>query len=252
MLQGFVNFQFLGRLDQLRLRASSRIPRSRPTASRCSRRTTATSWGTARAASWAARCRRSRPSGTASSSACPVWTTAGCCSTARSTGTSSPRSTTRRTPTPSTSRSCCSSRSCSGTAVRTRGTRNTSRRTRTRYSGEAGLHHRELRRPPGRERVGRDAGADDRRAESPAGIRSVVLRCGPAAEHARHAAVGAQEAGPGPSGRPAGLVLWDYGTPTPPTDNLAPNGAAYGADPHGFGRGNTLLRNRSRRSSRPV
>jgi hypothetical protein len=39
----------------------------------------------------------------------------------------------------------------------------------------------------------------------------------------------------------AGLVLWDYGTPTPPTDNLAPNGSAYGADPHGFGRGNALL-----------
>ena len=40
---------------------------------------------------------------------------------------------------------------------------------------------------------------------------------------------------------PAGLVLWDYGTPTPPTTNLAPNGAAYGADPHGFGRGNAML-----------
>ena len=40
---------------------------------------------------------------------------------------------------------------------------------------------------------------------------------------------------------PAGLVLWDYGTPTSPTTNLAPNGAAYGADPHGFGRGNALL-----------
>jgi hypothetical protein len=39
----------------------------------------------------------------------------------------------------------------------------------------------------------------------------------------------------------AGLVLWDYGTPTPPTNNLAPNGAAFGDDPHGFGRGNTLL-----------
>jgi hypothetical protein len=39
----------------------------------------------------------------------------------------------------------------------------------------------------------------------------------------------------------AGLVLWDYGTPTPPTTNLAPNGTAYGADPHGFGRGNALL-----------
>ena len=41
----------------------------------------------------------------------------------------------------------------------------------------------------------------------------------------------------------AGLVLWDYGTPTPPSDNLAPDGSAYGSDPHGFGRGNTLLLN---------
>jgi hypothetical protein len=40
---------------------------------------------------------------------------------------------------------------------------------------------------------------------------------------------------------PAGLVLWDYGTPTPPTTNLAPNGAAYGSDPHGYGRGNSML-----------
>ncbi|MGO9875961.1 MAG: hypothetical protein ACLPVY_19455 [Acidimicrobiia bacterium] len=39
----------------------------------------------------------------------------------------------------------------------------------------------------------------------------------------------------------AGLVLWDYGTPTPPTTNLAPDGAAYGADPHGDGRGNASL-----------
>jgi len=39
----------------------------------------------------------------------------------------------------------------------------------------------------------------------------------------------------------AGLVLWDYGTPTPPTTNLAPNGTAYGADPHGDGRGNASL-----------
>ena len=39
----------------------------------------------------------------------------------------------------------------------------------------------------------------------------------------------------------AGLVLWDYGTPTPPTTNLAPNGSAYGTDPHGDGRGNASL-----------
>ena len=50
----------------------------------------------------------------------------------------------------------------------------------------------------------------------------------------------------------AGLVLWDYGTPTPPTNNLAPNGSAYGADPHGYGRGNALLLTRSRRSSPPA
>ncbi len=42
---------------------------------------------------------------------------------------------------------------------------------------------------------------------------------------------------------PAGLVLWDYGTPTPPTTNLAPNGSAFGQDPHGFGRGNANLLN---------
>jgi len=41
----------------------------------------------------------------------------------------------------------------------------------------------------------------------------------------------------------AGLVLWDYGTPTPPATNLAPDGPAYGSDPHGFGRGNALLLN---------
>ena len=39
----------------------------------------------------------------------------------------------------------------------------------------------------------------------------------------------------------AGLVLWDYGTPTPPTTDIAPNGPAYGADPHGDGRGNASL-----------
>jgi hypothetical protein len=39
----------------------------------------------------------------------------------------------------------------------------------------------------------------------------------------------------------AGLVLWDYGTPTPPTNNHAPDGAAYGSDPHGYGRGNARL-----------
>ncbi|HUX03985.1 MAG TPA: hypothetical protein VMV53_03640 [Acidimicrobiales bacterium] len=38
----------------------------------------------------------------------------------------------------------------------------------------------------------------------------------------------------------AGLVLWDYGTPTPPTNNLAPFGATYGADPHSDGRHNNV------------
>lgn len=31
------------------------------------------------------------------------------------------------------------------------------------------------------------------------------------------------------------LVLWDYGTPAPPTTNLPPSGAQYGTDPHGLG-----------------
>ena len=35
---------------------------------------------------------------------------------------------------------------------------------------------------------------------------------------------------------PAFIELWDYGTPTPPTDNLPPAGAQYGNDPHGYGR----------------
>jgi hypothetical protein len=35
---------------------------------------------------------------------------------------------------------------------------------------------------------------------------------------------------------PAFIELWDYGTPTPPTDNLSPAGPAYGNDPHGYGR----------------
>ena len=39
----------------------------------------------------------------------------------------------------------------------------------------------------------------------------------------------------------AGLVLWDYGTPTPPTDNHAPDTDAFGQDPHGYGRGNASL-----------
>lgn len=32
------------------------------------------------------------------------------------------------------------------------------------------------------------------------------------------------------------VELWDYGTPTPPTVNLAPDASQYGSDPHGFGR----------------
>ncbi len=35
---------------------------------------------------------------------------------------------------------------------------------------------------------------------------------------------------------PAFVELWDYGTPTPPTVNLAPSGSQYGSDPHGYGR----------------
>jgi hypothetical protein len=35
---------------------------------------------------------------------------------------------------------------------------------------------------------------------------------------------------------PAFVELWDYGTPTPPTDNLPPSSSQYGNDPHGYGR----------------
>jgi hypothetical protein len=35
---------------------------------------------------------------------------------------------------------------------------------------------------------------------------------------------------------PAFIELWDYGTPTPPTNNLSPSGPQYGNDPHGYGR----------------
>lgn len=31
------------------------------------------------------------------------------------------------------------------------------------------------------------------------------------------------------------LVLWDYGTPAPPTTDLPPSGSQYGTDPHGLG-----------------
>ena len=39
-------------------------------------------------------------------------------------------------------------------------------------------------------------------------------------------------------------MLWDYGTPTPPTDEPRARTAPRTAhDPHGFGRGNALLLN---------
>ncbi len=34
------------------------------------------------------------------------------------------------------------------------------------------------------------------------------------------------------------LVMWDYGTPRPPLDNTAPEGPAFGQDPHGMGHDN--------------
>ena len=40
----------------------------------------------------------------------------------------------------------------------------------------------------------------------------------------------------------AALELWDFGTLTPPTDNLAPaTGSGPAADPHDFGRGNPVI-----------
>jgi uncharacterized membrane protein len=37
------------------------------------------------------------------------------------------------------------------------------------------------------------------------------------------------------AGLAAHLVLWDYGTPAPPTVNLPPTDGRYGTDPHGAG-----------------
>jgi hypothetical protein len=45
---------------------------------------------------------------------------------------------------------------------------------------------------------------------------------------------------------PAFVELWDYGTPTPPTVNLAPSGSQYGNDPHGYGRQDPGLINQIR------
>jgi hypothetical protein len=33
------------------------------------------------------------------------------------------------------------------------------------------------------------------------------------------------------------LVMWDYGTPAPPTQNLPPRSPQYGSDPHGSAAG---------------
>jgi hypothetical protein len=37
------------------------------------------------------------------------------------------------------------------------------------------------------------------------------------------------------------LVVWDFGTPAPPTANVPPRPPLYGEDPHGKGRGEPRL-----------
>ncbi len=66
--------------------------------------------------------------------------------------------------------------------------------------GQAGLHHRELRRPPGGQRLRGDAGAHHRRPQSPARVQSQLLRCDATHERARHGAMGPLEARPDQGG----------------------------------------------------
>ena len=227
--------------DQLVVGLRHRTPRSSPAASRASRPTTPTSWDTARAASWAARCRRSRPNGTARILGVPGMDYGGCSSTVRSTGTSSPPSSTSRTPTRSTNRSCCNSRSCSGTAARTRATPSTS--PSHPYPGipakqifiiENYGDHQVAN--VAAEMLARTIGAQNHQpAFNPSFFGAPPRLNVPVTPQWGLAKLDQTKPAP------AGLVLWDYGTPTPPTTNLAPNGARSAHDPHGFGRGNALL-----------
>jgi hypothetical protein len=110
-----------------------------------------------------------------------------------------------------------------------------------RHPRQADLHHRELRRSAG-SNVAAEMLARTIGAQSPA-----VLKASFMGAPARKKVPVTPQWGLSKldQTKPAsgGLVLWDYGTPTPPTDNHAPDGSAYGSDPHGYGRGNALLLN---------
>ena len=152
-----------------------RTPRSSPAASRCSRRTTATSWATARAASWAARCRRSRPSGAASILGVPGMDYGGLLLN-RSVDWNEFSAVYDVSYTDPVDQQVVLQLA---QLLWDRGENEGYAEHLTvepvrRHPGQAGLHHRELRRPPGDERRGRDAGADDRRAQPPARVRPVA------------------------------------------------------------------------------
>ena len=125
MLQGFVNFQFLGRLINSRDGFVTNPAFQDVDGKVLFHAGDCNFMGYSQGGIMGGAVSALSTEWTRSFSACPAWTTAGCSSTDPSTGTSSPRSSTRPTPTRSTSRSCCSSPSCCGTGARTRATPST-------------------------------------------------------------------------------------------------------------------------------
>ncbi len=110
-----------------------------------------------------------------------------------------------------------------------------------RHAGAQGADRHGLRRPPGRQRLDRGRGADDRRAPAASGARrlpapgrirsSLTSTCGTLGDLS------------GPAANGNGMFVWDigpkrgswpareYGTDPAPTTNTAPDDS-YGVDPH--------------------
>ena len=183
MLQGFVNFQFLGRLinSDVGLRHRCRVPIRRPTALQDA--TTATSWATARAGSWAAPCRRSPPSGPGSILGVPGMDYGGLLLN-RSVDWNEFSAVLRRVVhRPRRPADRVAARAAAVGPRRERGLRRAPHREPvSRHPRQADLHHRELRRPPGSQRLGGDARPNDRRPEPSTRVqrgRSSARRRGP-------------------------------------------------------------------------
>ena len=177
MLQGFVNFQFLGRLINSSSGFVTDAAFQTRRSTRCSRRTTATSWATARAGSWAVRCRPCRPSGPARSSACPGMDYGGVLLNRSVDWNEFSAIFDVAYTDPVDQQIVLQLAQLLWDRGENEGyAEHLTSQPVSGHTRQAGVHHRELRRPPGGERRGRDAGADDRRAEPPARVRPVVLR----------------------------------------------------------------------------